>query len=112
MYIVPRERAGKDNSNHTKYSKSPKVSFQDFRNKATICKEQPQISPNVWYSPSQSDSGIVGKTKDLNVSWSNLPDFDCAFRIQYFFSSSLMSVSSTVIKGQIMSISTFNFPEP
>jgi len=37
MYVVLIKRAWKDNSNHTKYSKSPKNRLTGFRNKAMIC---------------------------------------------------------------------------
>ena len=39
MYVVSMERAGKDDSNHTKYLNRPKIDLQGFRNKATISKK-------------------------------------------------------------------------
>ena len=35
MYVVPMERAWKDDLNHTKYFKSPKLDLKGFGNKAT-----------------------------------------------------------------------------
>ena len=37
MYVVPKEKGWKDDSNDTKDFKSPKINFQGFRNKATTC---------------------------------------------------------------------------
>jgi len=34
VYVVPMERAWKDDSNHTKYSKWPNINLRGFRNKA------------------------------------------------------------------------------
>jgi len=36
IYVVPKEIAWKDNSNHIKYSKSPKIALQAFRNKTQL----------------------------------------------------------------------------
>ena len=36
MYVVPREKAWKDDSNHTKYSKLPWINLCGFRNKDDI----------------------------------------------------------------------------
>ena len=50
----------------------------------------------LMYSPSQRDSGTGGHMIGRNVSRSKRPVLDCAFKDQYRFSNSMMSVSSTV----------------
>ena len=41
MYVVPMERAWKDEFNHTKYSKSLKINLQGFENKAPYVNHTP-----------------------------------------------------------------------
>ena len=50
--------------------------------------------------PSTSSEGRGGETSGEKVSRSSLPDLDCAWSTQYFFSSSMMSASSTGNKKQ------------
>mgnify|MGYP006890250387 CR=1 FL=1 len=40
MYVVPIERHWKDDTNPTKYSKSPKIDLQGFRNK---------VMTDIWF---------------------------------------------------------------